>query len=844
MKNWNSLVVSLWCGKYEFASDKEVKIYRTFGNHDSISIAPISGNTSTELLKGMWEKTSFYSHDIKAGESIHNLFAIANDDYKLFWENEMPYLFMSSIQLNYNETEKFEDQFEFFKIELSKVLEENSFEKNSSYAIYNSLDSSDFILFLKTNNYLDGANIIHKIPLESSYHHYSYSVCGLNEDLILKNLEENNEIIPKVVICSVLEDFSQYKNWFNRFCKEYPYELKQNIFSDDLYENKNECEEYVHLARLGNEDICINIYNCNLKHFFKMFFMKDGVFYHGDEYVKFTFARLRIQFDSTIGDIKTKLVAPYKEGTSFIAAHSKIWKNELKHWVNPYISKAIFEVLAATENLELKKFAFDVQDCIRNVLPLFTSKVSEYNKSYFGYSKKEFENDVILFTTGLLSIANGSLHADKLFINVPGFNAVPCDIPSKLLVYYTAYIQKLSKILNDNKEYEYRFLLCPDLYLGIEIYPLFYYCSSDSQLLKARIPIKKLFDSKILLMELSHEVAHYVGVDIRSREERKDLICEMIAYVFADRLLRPKKFECGVEEDDYSDVDLELKVIKSFMPDSNNSIEKLLANEWNGIIDSIKNRLIVDDDFSNDDILYLAEIKKKITQNSLNLLIGDEFKSLINDIFSTIKSSGSNNSPDEIFLLANILEHHKNGILLNEYKSIIKNCCTLFSESFADLVMLYIIEDPSTYLYNIFISETAEKYSNGNDDVYTWEYMQAGHMNYERIIAVFKTLNYSFDEIDTNDNLLYEQYIKSIKFYYDECNETQRANPINVIDIISNYLTICLSKLSEKKSEFEMIKDLYDTTKNEDINMFLDQFRKIAFEFRTKLINLNDSNDN
>lgn len=840
MSIWNSLVVSLWCGKYEFDCEDNIKTYKTFGNHDSISIAPISGDTSTEILAGMWEKTNYFSHNIKAGESIHNLFAISDDDNcEQFWKNDTPYLFMSSIQINYNSGEDFNKQYESFFKEVSSILEESEFIKNRDFAIYNSLDSGDVILFLKTNIYVVGADIINKITMKSKYNHYSYSVCGLNTNLLLKGLESNQEIIPKVVICSVLADVSKYQKWFENFNREYPFELNSNFAIKDNNDFIN--EEYVHLARLGNEDICINIYNCNMKHFLNMFLKEDGVFYYNNYHVKNVFARLRIQFDSNVVDMNFDSDKSYKNGKSLIEKSSDQWKYELTNTVSAYISKAIFEVLAASENLELKKFAFDVQDCIRNVFPLFTSKLHSYYKNDFAYSQKKFEHDVILFTTGLLSIANGSLHADKLFINVPGFNAVPCDIPSKLLIYYTAYIQRLTTILNDREDFDYRFLLCPDLYLGIEIFPLFYYNNSDSQLLKARIPIKKLFEPKILLMELSHEVAHYVGSSVRARKERADLLIEMISYIFADRILRPKTLIPVFQEDDgFANKDIESKIISLFMPSNNKSLELLLENEWNPIIIYIKNNLINESDINEKDILYLNILKEKITKSATNLMIGEKSKELQNKIYDVIQCNNMLEDPDKIFGFVNMIERHKTEILFDEYVDIVKNCCTLFSESFADLVMLYITNDPNSYLYNIFKSENRESFKSDDNIIHPWEYHQAGHMKFERIISVFTSLGYNFDDINKKNNPLFEKYIENLKNYSLQKNELNRAVPITVINIITEYLNICLKELENKKSDFEVIKALYDTTEKRNVNIFINEFRKIAFEFRTQLINQNE----
>lgn len=837
MKNWNALVVSLWCGKYNFKEVeffKDSKIYRTFGNHDSITIAPVFGEDSTQTLTNMWSKTVLYSNNIKAGESIHNYFAISdNPNCKAFWESDFPYLFVSSIQVKFNILENFDEQINGFKNEIFSLLNNSGYADHFNFELYNSLGSEDILLFIKTNTYIEGANLIRKISVESTYEHYNYSVCGMNVDTLLDDLENNTEVIPKVVVCSVLDNVIKYKEWFNEFKKEYPYELK----FESLELSSIPTEEYVHLARIGNEDICINIYNCNMKHFLKMFLNKSGVFYYDNALVKQIFSRLRIQFDTTLNVDNERSHRDSNNGKSLINLNASKLKKVLSNSASAYVYKAISEVLAAAENLETKKFAFDVQDCIRNVFPLFVSKVSSFDDKHLGFNQNQFDKDVILFTTGLLSIANGSLHADKLFINVPGFNAVPCDVPAKLLVYYTAYIQKLVDILNDSEIYNYRFLLCPDLYLGIEIVSLFNYFPSDSQLLKARIPIKRLFEPKSLLMELSHEVAHYVGVTVRARNVRVKHLTNAISYIFADRLLRPKMIQPIKDGSVYAKENLEAMVIQKFMPSNIKSIDYMLENNWSGVVKLLNNKLNIDS--SETETLYLSSLKNRFYEKAQLFLSAENFSQLLNEIYDIVVAEKLLDIPDDAFAFGRIVNRHKDLILLDECKSIIISCCDLFSEAFADLVMLYITEEPNEYLYNIYISEKNTSFNNGVTDICSWHFNQAGRMKFERIISVFKALNYSFDKIDYKEDQQFKDYVECIEKYSHDENEFSREVPLAVVNSTSSYLKECLNELKSKSDQLDIIKALFKSTSKKDLFDFVEQFGKEAFQFRLDLIKTN-----
>lgn len=855
MKTWNSLVVSLWSGKYEKPTPlgDNVKCYKTFGNHDMVTIASVEGDTATEILRGMWEQTNNYSQNINAGESIHNLFAVANNiENNYFWCEDSPYLFLSAIQINYEDETNFEEQLKNFKMELIKFLKNENFIENKDFSLYNSLDCGDILLFLKSDSYEKGSTIIQQITMKSKQNHYSYSVCGMNTELISQKIASEDEIIPKVVICSILSDATHYNTWFSSFIKEYPVEIslkKQERVNSEMdkytssINNMSNNEEYVHLSRLGNEDFCINIYNCKMSHFIKMINECEGVFSQQNELVKIVFSKLRIQFDSNIYDIKPAVERTPIEGKSVINYYNPNYQVLLRNIANPYVTKALAEILAATENLEKKRFAFDIQDCIRNVFPLFVNKIANYNNIKTYYSNSNFNNDLILFTTGLMSIANGSLHADKLFISVPGFNAVTCDVPAKLLVYYTAFIQKLVDVLNNENIHKYKFLLCPDLYLGIEVIPLFEYEKNDSQLLKARVPIKKLFDPQNLLMELSHEVAHFVGSSARRRENRIDFLANAIAYTFADRLVRPKVFEKNMFSDETEiSENLESCVISTFALNFCNewSIDNALKNEWKSIPLFIKKHLLNGFDFNNDNILYLDNVKKKFIDNSVKLFSASESDSLLDKVYTVIVKNVDVTPEimDKMYLLTKIIERHLNELLLDEYTKIIDRICQLASESFADLVMLCITQDPIAYLKNIYLSEKEASYKKNGEDVCSWDYYLVGEMRIERIISVLTTLNYDIEKFDFEKDDGFNIFLKKLKNYTNEENEYIRATSISSLESICEYLSLCLKEILLNKDELDQLKELYKlATTSSNLDDCIRAFRKSAFDFRENLIN-------
>lgn len=851
MSKWDSIVISFWSGKYTNDFPESVRAYKTFGNHDFLTISPVDGENASEVLKEMWNRTNEFSNGIKYGESIHNLFAVAqSEDCENFWNEEKSFMFVSEIQLNLKDSADFDKQVDDFNREIKELLSAFNLKENDDFVLYYSLDCADVILLFKTDKYIKGADVINQLTIKSRYRHYSYSVCGLKPDLILLD-EEYTEIIPKVVICSVFSDASNYESWLKAFKEHYPNEVTfdnhtfESVVSetDDL--NKG---EFVHFSRLGNEDVCINIYNCNLKHFIEMIAFEDGVLSNSNSLCSSTFSRLRIQFDVKFKDVVPSVKRKMDEGKSLISNLSREWKEILqKEDVYPFVRKAIVEVLSAVENLEKKEFAADIQDCVRNVFSLFVSKIDELTndnneeqKNKFEirqYTSKKFNEDLILFTTGIMSITNGSLHADKMFIEVPGFNAVLCDIPAKLLVYYTAFIQMLVDTLNDSDSLKYKFILCPDLYLKAEVTPLFYYQKTDSQLLKARIPIKKVFDPQMLLMELSHEAAHFVDTQIRCRQERVETFAEIMALILSDRILRPVIL--------YSEEDplMEMKMVQSFLPNKNDVLDDVLNNEWRPIRDALKKALCEKVDLCDKESIYLESVAKVFSKEIYDLLfckkkiddISKDFFNLICDVITTedvrVERFG------DVSALFKIIERHIVEIVEIEYGKIIAAVQYLLSESFADLIMLFVTRDLEAYLFNIYELEKGNAVKQDGKIIYKWENAFAGAMYKERIISVLLAFDFdfSFEKFETKDPL-FQSFLLSLKDYADKNNYDYRSLPYGVIDITVEYLKTCLNHLKEKEDDLKQLIDLYEvaTTPN-SVENCIRKFRECAYKFRYKI---------
>ncbi|MDR1733819.1 MAG: hypothetical protein LBR73_02945 [Oscillospiraceae bacterium] len=247
--------------------------------------------------------------------------------------------------------------------------------------------------------------------------------------------------------------------------------------------------------------------------------------------------------------------------------HSEIHKH-----IHDRLDKALCEVLKSIDHLDEDNFVPDVVDCIRYAFPLFLYKLQKYLSTANAAVQKNgllpkeeyqaFNRDLEKYIQSLVSFLNGSLQADRIFFQVPGFNAVLYDAPAKLMHFYTAYLHRCAEVLApsalkandhnyDSTAFAYRFLLVPDINEYMEITEFFHTPDKrDTEILAVYMPVDMLFKPERILFELAHECAHHVGDDFRNRKKRYRYLKEAMLADFETWLLTgletlaPKESTC------------------------------------------------------------------------------------------------------------------------------------------------------------------------------------------------------------------------------------------------------------------------------------------------------------
>ena len=834
-KQWDFILVTLHKGKIEAeAKAKDVDgivNYTVLGDYDRLSIRmlkPKEGkaaewfNDCNNVIGTMFDETVEISQKSALGESFQNLFAVkaisSSSSQKNFWEESEPYLFMTMLQ--------FSDDSDVHVLEKALDKLKEYFKKNGcqDYYIYYSLDCCDLLIFIKSETYKNGVKIIHELKRSMPKLHYSYTKCGMKLETISKHSGDAEQIKGKITVCAVVKNFGNYEKWRAKFKRKYP-DLKNS--DGKVYSNV--------YARLGNEDICINIFNCSIEDIAGA--LVNGIFSSSE--IANVFMRLRVHFDINDEEYQIPIIGENGENAGENERDNKykgyfvdVFRNKFNDDKNksryerlvPTVKKALFEMLNACSHLQKTNFALDVQVCVKNVFPLFLEAMEQAET--VACSEVAYNESIIKFIHGILSVVNGSLHADRMFFQVPGFNAVIYEFPSKLLIFYNAYMRVLANSLSPTgSEAGYRFLLAPDLYQRTGMIKFFdnEMLIPQRRLLKVRIPVEILFEPKALLPILSHEAAHYIS-DFRARETRAKFIIQMFACLAANDVL-------SHDDDKWSELIERMKNKKCYNPQNYSSepLSKTVGNDIFGFINiKLREKLA---EYSTDlkkfnadsDIKYYLTATKMFLRNETEKLFSD--KKFIENITILVKKrinqldgaclgiTDIGNRCRDMVKYEHLIEKATKRIIDNkdDYINLLHQ---LVCESHSDLLMVEALNMGMEEYLKKFYDEVNRE--NGVDST---DFLNNRDATLERIVSIIKVLDWDIRTWHPDSN--YKEFADVLKPYVEnwgrdikDYNLKFNAFPKEIIEYNVKYLSQCLRDINAPEVAFKDTRRIYKSIDN------------------------------
>lgn len=556
---------------------ENVRVFHTLGYFDKFVTRKIDINdkelpnmnelwvTINSMNKELVDIEKETIHD----ESFQNIFGVALQDVdsnieisdKSFWDKkEYAYTFVILVQFYNNSTLKLKEKIDLYKTEFIEAVKER-LDNYKSYFIdgvydeledieylnndtlkskfyitdYITYDRYDYILAVKSNFYLPIVSAMQQLyALKNGEHSLavkSFTVPALS------NNQNNliNEIVPSISIeCSYNEsnmylynkntgerfEVEKYLNWF---CEEF--------IKPGLYDNNAIAKHKLYYIS-GEHDLRIHAHNIRMSKLTAMIPKMTSPYLYGfSTTINVPHKKLSCINYSELGVYESKLVKDIVAcGNRISSLENKGFPKELVktlHQINNGLS-AIRPVISQYRGYGFYSLFTEFE--------FYLNMLNGLNKNDSNSIVKAFEV-AKAFGSALLT----TIRSDFRGFQIPTFNANLYYAPTKLLVFYRAFISSLLKYYSKfNNRSDEHFIICIENKINIDVEQKLKVDDNEKirRFFVCRMSEKNLYSIKDSMIQLNHEIAHYgLGV-VRNRRQRvKYLVDSFIkAYLLLVRL--------------------------------------------------------------------------------------------------------------------------------------------------------------------------------------------------------------------------------------------------------------------------------------------------------------------
>lgn len=124
-----------------------------------------------------------------------------------------------------------------------------------------------------------------------------------------------------------------------------------------------------------------------------------------------------------------------------------------------------------------------------------------------------------------------TMHSERQFVQAPAFNATYFDVPPKLLAFYSAVAQEILDALKTKGDADYHFLFVPNYQKDINVRPLELEMEENlsQHLAVAHLHESYFYDPVLTIKLFCHEAAHYLSD--RHRKDRAKYIFRVVSFL-------------------------------------------------------------------------------------------------------------------------------------------------------------------------------------------------------------------------------------------------------------------------------------------------------------------------
>lgn len=531
--------------------------YSCWGYYDGMSVKKVEPvesrlfqKKSASPISELWYYTMENAGDLSGayGEQNIGLFrCVSQEDDILcrrFWDEheKMPYFAIAFLQLH----EK--GDYNRVREELEQIYQKESGPVIYRLLAYCSFDNADLVVLVQGNSVDNIERIFREIEQKDTVA-YLHPVMGVSENYLKEKIPESwngidchgNEEIAEIRISVVTSGALEIIHWIKKQLSEY-------------FSNKVDEISFSHAS--GHENLVIRIQNTEVNMLLRMlmeneFATHQNVLYENGIYNIETSVYMEKNLFSEInGYDLPKKRKPGPDGwcKRMIGKYQKdftSWMSEGNESMYSYYQALLhtLNTLGQYEKFQLADSMFyQLYPSFQMFLQQFDIAVDRMKEN--GKSEKAMEtikDSLCKYLESVNSVMYHTTHTDQIFLMIPGYSGTTFSIPSKLSLLYCWLCGKIINILNDSGRYKYQCLLTPVMESKPGTDLISFGLGHGDRLIRVKLSQRSLYMPRDLMIILTHEVAHYVGDQVRHRKFRLSEIIRVLAVLITEGIL-PKDY--------------------------------------------------------------------------------------------------------------------------------------------------------------------------------------------------------------------------------------------------------------------------------------------------------------
>ena len=441
-----------------------------------------------------------------------------------FWDEPGDVLYISFLQLTNAATVTLQE----LQRNINSIIKHHA--PGASWALYQSLDFCDFVLFTKGLSYGDCNRIMWDLAIfrseKFSILRDTFTIYGFRreflKDAFLKIDQGTSPQWKDRASLSIQLSVQSYDVW--------------RKFEDRLKEGHI---NYSAARTSGRYDIRLVMYDLPGNQILQLLYVLDRM---AEESADRAFGGYEISLESPLNDTGVRNSANAYQDRELEQAMTDVLDElcVLCAGADPESADYVDETKRSLKGLLKNGFS---EEFVLSVLSTFlaflqiTIDIQEYRdrmelkEDEEQRLKKSQEKMTRQYFNALNILALCTMHSERQFVQAPAFNAGYFDVPPKLLAFYSAVAQEVLDALRGEGEPYYHFLFIPNYQRDINVRPMELEMRENlsQHLAVAHLHESYFYDPVLTIKLFCHEAAHYLSN--RHRKERALYIFRVVSFL-------------------------------------------------------------------------------------------------------------------------------------------------------------------------------------------------------------------------------------------------------------------------------------------------------------------------